>query len=108
MILKKHDKLASSDCGNKFYKENVEILYFYELKEINTLIQRIKVYIRSIVPYHGPLTLVPVAGSLVRSLFLYYDVSFPDFWILSYLAIVLLDMRYFICYPVYGQNASYQ
>uniref|UniRef100_A0A1X7TB78 EXS domain-containing protein n=1 Tax=Amphimedon queenslandica TaxID=400682 RepID=A0A1X7TB78_AMPQE len=45
----------------------------------------------------------------VRILFPYYDVSFPDFWIadqLNSLAIVLLDMQYFICYLVYGQNAT--
>uniref|UniRef100_A0A1X7SGR3 EXS domain-containing protein n=1 Tax=Amphimedon queenslandica TaxID=400682 RepID=A0A1X7SGR3_AMPQE len=46
---------------------------------------------------------------MVRILFPYYDVSFPDFWIadqLNSLAIVLLDMQYFICYLVYGQNAT--
>uniref|UniRef100_A0A1X7TBI9 Death domain-containing protein n=1 Tax=Amphimedon queenslandica TaxID=400682 RepID=A0A1X7TBI9_AMPQE len=38
--LEKHDKLASSDRGNKFFKENVEKSYFHKSKEINALIQR--------------------------------------------------------------------
>uniref|UniRef100_A0A1X7T5Z1 SPX domain-containing protein n=1 Tax=Amphimedon queenslandica TaxID=400682 RepID=A0A1X7T5Z1_AMPQE len=39
-ILKKHDKLASSDRGSKFFKENVEKSYFHKSKEINALVQR--------------------------------------------------------------------
>ena len=38
----------------------------------------------------------------------FFSVTFPDFWIadqLTSLALVLLDMEYFICYLVYGMHA---
>ena len=53
--------------------------------------------------------LLSLSLSQLRILIPFYDVSFPDFWIadqLNSLAIVLLDMEYFICYLVYGQNAT--
>ena len=39
----------------------------------------------------------------------FFPVTFADFWIadqMNSLAIILLDMEYFICYLVYGQFAN--